>query len=135
MQPTTPTGSRTTSPLLGVFERERRGEFRGGREPGDAAAHLGRHRLVFRHPDFVADDHRDLVAPRFERVGDATEELGALGRGQLGPLLRMRVFAAATARSMSAGSPAGMVAKSSSVVESITSSVPLPEAATHAPSI
>ena len=44
-------------------------------------------------------------------------------------------LAAATARSMSAGSPAGMVAKTSSVVESITSRVPVPAGATQEPSM
>ncbi len=44
-------------------------------------------------------------------------------------------LAAATARSMSSGVPAGMVAKTSSVAESITSSVSVPAGVTHAPSM
>ena len=44
-------------------------------------------------------------------------------------------FAAATARSMSSGTPAGIVANTSSVVESITSSVSVPAGATHEPSM
>ena len=44
-------------------------------------------------------------------------------------------LAAATARSMSPGAPSGMVANTSSVVESMTSSVPRPSGSTHAPSM
>ncbi len=44
-------------------------------------------------------------------------------------------LAAATARSMSAGVPSGIVAKTASVVESITSSLPVPAGFTHAPSM
>ncbi len=73
-------------PVAPVFELERRREFRRRREPGDAATHLGRHRLVLGHADFVADDRGDLVATGFECVGDATQELPARGCGLIGPL-------------------------------------------------
>ena len=89
---------------------------------------------MLRHADFVSDDRGDLVTPRFERIGDTAEELARSAPGcsdQAGNA----DFAAATARSMSAGSPAGIVANRSSVVESITSSTPLPEGSTHAPSM
>ena len=79
-------------PVAGVFERERRGKFRRGGEPGDPATHLRRHRLVLRHPDFVADDGGELVAPRLERVGDATEELAAVGGGLARTTRRTRAW-------------------------------------------
>ena len=54
------------------------------------------------------------------------QQLATLGRRLVSDQPGNAALAAATARSMSAGVPAGIVAKTSSVVESITSSVSLP---------
>ena len=135
MQPTTPTGSRTTSELPTCSSNWK---------PSTSCAFTAK--LPCGRPTWMSVDSI-LGMPTSSLTMFATSSARALRPS----LMRVRnlarsctdvcdqagnaAFAAFTARSTSVASPAGIVAMTSSVVELMTSSVSLPEGATQAPSM
>jgi hypothetical protein len=106
----------------------------GGGEGVDGQAGLDQLRQPLRHARLTGHDGGDLVHAGHEALGDPGAELG--------PLLRVldaqpgkAALAALAAASTSCAVPSGMVPKTSPLVESWTSMVPVPVDGTHAPSM
>ena len=119
----------------GLLELVALDQRRGAVEAVDRQADLDDLRQPLRHAHLVGDDGGDLVHARPEALADAGAGTWPAPRSAWPPRPGRRPWPRRRPRSTSSAVPAGMVAMTSSVAESITSRVSAEPEATQAPSM